>query len=311
MSVCVAEYFGQRVDVETPVIPVKREDNLNCPFMDKPCDKLIRKNKPVCSVRKNDGTYWIVCAHRLCATAKKTYGPKKQHLYLNSHQKGILWEVAKTIYRGNFQPIDIAVSREVLVPLEGEDVSDYNADYVMRNLAEDNGRVDAVILEMQGGGETSGTKAITNLVKAWEEDENRQNIHLTKQVSANPIETNAWRRQQEQFLVKGNVANQSSGKLVFAVGTLLYDYLNKRFSQANLRDLRDHEWTLCILTFKEDKSLPIESGPIPLTIDEDRLLFTNYNSFVQHLTNQGGPSPEIFSGTFENLMGDLVDVDQV
>ncbi len=311
MTVSVAEYFGQNTFASKEISPVRKEDGLSCPFMDKPCDKLIRKNKPVCSVRKNDGTLWIVCPHRLCASAKKTSGKNKKHLHLNPHQRDILMQIAKTIYRGDISPDKIAVNREVSIPIEGEGVSDYHADYVMRNLSEDNKRVDAIVLEMQGGGETSGTKSITDLVNDWENNPNRTNDMLRQMANANSIETNAWRRQQEQFLIKGNVANQSGGKLVFAIGTLLFDYLKKRFEQANLRDLRENEWTLCLLAFCEENSQSTTEGPVPLKVDENRLLFTNYASFVQFLTNQGGPNPQIFTGDFETLEGDLIKINDL
>ena len=57
--------------------------------------------------------------------------------------------------------------------------------------------------------------------------------------------------QQEQFLVKGNVVDQTTGKIVFVVGRPLFDYLYKRIRNANLRDLRQHNWTLCLLPIKE------------------------------------------------------------
>lgn len=70
MGVSVAEYYGQRTDIDTPVIhPVKGQ--LPCPFTcGNTCKKLKSGNPPVCSVRKADGTLWIVCSERLCATKK-------------------------------------------------------------------------------------------------------------------------------------------------------------------------------------------------------------------------------------------------
>lgn len=61
MSVSVAEYFGQRTDTDANVIkPVS--GNHKCPFMGGLCQKMAKSspNKPVCSVRKADGTVWIV-----------------------------------------------------------------------------------------------------------------------------------------------------------------------------------------------------------------------------------------------------------
>ena len=116
------------------------------------------------------------------------------------------------------------------------------------------------------------------------------------------IETNAWRRQQEQFLIKGNVAIKAgNGRIVFCVGSLLYDYLYSRFLNSGLQDLRNYGWNLALISFKEDTENEISPGPIPLTIDRDKLLFTNYSSFLRVLTDQGEPCPGLFQDGFENL----------
>lgn len=310
MAVSVAEYLGGRTDVGFPIIsPVSPRSCVECPFMDRPCDKVAKGNPPVCSVRKKDGTIWIVCEHRLCSTRQKRKVPlsddvKKttdQTIGLLKHQVDILWKVAQTVYRGTFTLGDIGIRREATIPLPESD-NNYHADYIMRNFAPGS-KVDEILLEMQGGGETSSTGSITRHIEQWAKNPNRTNAELAKVVSANPIETNAWRRQQEQFLVKGNVVNQTGGKIVFAVGELLFNYLQSRFRNANLRDLKNHNWTLCILCFVEDKSNAPTPGPIPLVIDEEKLLFTNYSTFVRFLTDQGGPCTELFEGEFLLLDG--------
>jgi len=156
---------------------------------------------------------------------------------------------------------------------------------------------------MQGGGETSNTGNITRHIESWEQDQNRTNAILAETVAGvGTIETNAWRRQQEQFLIKGNVAIKTgNGRIVFCVGTLLYDYLYSRIENAGLQDLRNHGWTLALIAFKEDKSNPPQAGPIPLIIDENKLLFTQYHSFIRVLTDQGEPYPELFTDGFEHL----------
>ncbi len=314
MAVSVAEYLGQRTDhTGIQIIPVDAKSGAKCPFMDRACDKVTKGNHPVCSVRKSDDSLWIVCEHRLCSTrqtekrlVQSEHDPSKSkerniQIPLVSHQVDILYQVAETVYGKNIKKADIGVKREVTIPLED---NNYHADYVMRNFTLGS-KIDEILLEMQGGGETSSTGAITRQVEAWSKMSNPTNQFLSQTVKkANPIETNAWRRQQEQFLVKGNVVNQTGGKIVFAVGNLLYDYLQKRFKNANLRDLRKHNWTLCIMAFVEDKSNKnISQGPIPLIVDDERLLFTNYSTFVRFLTDQGGPCTAIFEGTFSLLNG--------
>ncbi|MRT02713.1 NotI family restriction endonuclease [Ewingella americana] len=309
MAVWIAEYLGQRTDVDEPIKPVLFGEDVRCPYMDRNCDKASKKNHPVCSVRKSNGTLWIVCEHRLCSTRKNKIlaidGKRvKKDNVLVEHQKDILRKVAKLIYQDEYiMDSEIGVRREVNIPLPDDTETEpnksfsYHADYVMRNFS-GRGRVDEVLLEMQGGGETSNTGAISRHIEAWAENNERTNEQLRKIVAANPIETNAWRRQQEQFLVKGNVVDQTGGKIVFAVGSLLYDYLYRRFKNANLRDLKAHNWTLCILAFKEDSLNKPEPGPIPLMIDPDKTLFTNYSTFVRFLTDQGSPCPELFEGEF-------------
>ena len=51
MAVTIAEYLGQRVDVEAPIKPITSKAT-NCPFMEKACEKLKKNNKPICSARK-------------------------------------------------------------------------------------------------------------------------------------------------------------------------------------------------------------------------------------------------------------------
>lgn len=310
MAVRVAEYLGQRTDVDEPRIePVPLRTRCACPFMEGSCSKLKKGLQPICSVRKSDQTLWIVCEHRLCATPKTTKDTngKKIPSSLTEHQRYILWEIASHIYRPPFTPSDILVNREVPIPITGTS-STYKADYIMRN-QNPSAKIDEVLLEMQGGGETSQTKDISNHALEWSTNAHRSNDELARELSRpNSIETNAWRRQQEQFLVKGNIVNQTGGKIVFAIGTLIYDYLIPRIQHANLRDLKNHNWTLCIVGMKEKNLTPKEPGPIPIEVDTSRILYTNYSTFVRTLTDQGGPEPSIFEGKFTSLTGEEINI---
>ncbi|MBL5937211.1 hypothetical protein I7V27_22610, partial [Lelliottia amnigena] len=223
------------------------------------------------------------------------------------HQQKMLLSIARFIYLNEeLQPAQIGVKREVTIPLPEAD-HNYRADYVMRNFS-GNKKVDEILLEMQGGGETSDTKKISDHVVGWAALENPTNAVLRQSVKANTLETNAWRRQQEQFLVKGNVVDQTGGKIVFAVGSLLYDYLYKRIRNASLRDLKKHNWTLCLLPIKEKTERTIISGPVNFEIDEEKVIFTNYSTFVRFLTDQGYPCPEIFEGVFTLLNNTTIKV---
>lgn len=317
MGVSVAEYLGQRTDVDKPVIipiviPPKvgrsikwTEENPcpTCPFTcGNKCKKLVSGNEPVCSVRKTDGTLWINCSERLCST--------KKDIPLNNHQKDILLQAGQHIFSSEVNPNDICVKREErLSVIEG---TTYNADYVitLRQGRSDYSGPDRLILEMQGGGETTNTGVQTEHIQEWKRLSVYTNEILRQETQASTLETNAWRRQQEQFIVKGNIAMKTwkGYGIAFCVGTLLYDYLMNKLASANLPDLREYNWTLAIIAFKEDKSQNPQPGPIPLVVDESRLLYTNYQTFVQALINQGEPSLSAFNGSFINLNNEEINI---
>ncbi|KAF6627784.1 restriction endonuclease [Paenibacillus sp. EKM208P] len=302
MPVVVAEYLGQRTDVdEVEIQPVEEGSEVQCPFMAGYCSKVKKKLKPVCSVRKTDGTVWITCQHRLCATMK---GP------LTNYQSGVLLDIARTVFHTSVKTHEVCVRREVRMAVN--DGTDYNADYIMTLSS---GRSpypgpDRFVLEMQGGGETSQTGKITAHIALWEKAPLRTNELLRQPVPAGTIETNAWRRQQEQFIVKGNISMKTwkGYGIVFCVGAPLFDYLKNKLVDAKLPDLRSYNWTLALVGFSEVNDGEQQSGPVPYKVDRERLLFTNYQTFVQALINQGEPSLDAFSGTFMTLDGGLVQI---
>lgn len=312
MAVIVAEYLGVRTDRGHTIPPIEVSKGpsgvkpfLHCPFKNSYCDKARRGDKPVCSLRdSNTGELWIVCSHRLCATQK---GKVKEPIPLNDHQKSVLLHVAQHIYDKDIQPSDVLVNREVQIPVTPD--SDYSADYVMwrrtPDLATSYNPQRPVILEMQGGGETTSTGDLTAHITNWENG----TVDLTRPVSKTaPLVTNAWRRQQEQFLVKGNAAMLTGGRMVFCIGSMIYHYLMPRLRSTTIfPSLQNANWSLALLTFVEDTSDPPPDRPdcaplsIPLKIDQNLSLFTNYSFFVQAITNQGSPCNSIFEGPFIDL----------
>lgn len=311
MAVVVAEYLGIRTDKNFNIVPIiisKNDSGLNkpiipCPFKNSHCDKAKRGDKPVCSIRDlATNKLWIVCQHRLCATQK---GNKRSPILLNEHQKQILHSVAKEVFSPSISRNDVLVDREVPIPVTQD--SDYSADYVMwRRSAELDSTFNPhrpIILEMQGGGETTSTGDLTKHITEWE----RGNAKLTTPVSKTaPLVTNAWRRQQEQFLVKGNTAMLTGGRIVFCVGSMIYDYLMPRLTKTTIfPDLKNANWTLALLTFIEDLDEDVfnESAPysIPLKIDKENSLFTNYGFFVQAITNQGTACNSIFECNYIDI----------
>ena len=303
MGVTVAEYLGMRVDIDFPVItPVVGQ--VTCPFSaGNTCKKVKSGNHPVCSVRRPDGRLWIVCSDRLCAT--------KKDIPLCQHQSDILLDIGKHIFSPDVTKEQVCVKREArLDVVEG---TKYNADYV---ISLSSGRTpysgpDRLVLEMQGGGETTNTGKLTEIVNKWRDNPNRTNEMLRQPSEASTLETNAWRRQQEQFIVKGNIAMKTwkGYGIAFCVGSILFDYLMDKLASANLPDLKEYNWTLALLGISEDGSQAISPGPLPLKVDENRMLFTNYQTFVQALINQGEPSLQAFRGQFINLNNEEIVIE--
>jgi hypothetical protein len=321
MAVTIAEYLGQRTDAQLAITPIKlaEEKNVLCPFMDRDCDKVSKGLPPVCIVRKDNGLIWIVCEHRLCSsrTKKKIQeGDKFKDIAINlvPHQVEILSQIAKIIYNTNeLKPSDIGIKREAHIKLP--DIS-YHADYLMMNLKTD-GEINKIILEMQGGGETSSTGAITRHLEEWAQLENPDNAFLVKKLMANSIETNAWRRQQEQFIIKGNVAEKTHARMTLAMGIPLFNYLKKRFIEAsNLNEVPDN-WSLCLIGFDEykegifqadNRTYKYPPNPIVLKAKSDCILFTDYESFLKILTQQGAECVDLFKGKFLRLDNSIVEL---
>jgi hypothetical protein len=316
MGVTVAEYLGVRTDGVIPIQPIPisktrtgQKPRLPCPFKSSHCDKASRGDKPVCSVRDTaTGALWITCEHRLCATSPKN-SP------LTTHQSEILHEVAQVVFGTDIQRNEVLVKREE--PIKVTENSDYSADYVMwrRNPKQTSpfNPDRAMIVEMQGGGETTNTGTLTKHIDEWEVAGVVDNSRLCRTVSkTSPLITNAWRRQQEQFLVKGNVAMLTGGRMVFCVGSMIYDYLIQRFRSGILLDLKTANWTLALVTFMEDSSgiqnPSCAPSSIKLKIDPTRTLFTNYSSFVQVLINQATPSTSLFTGEYFDLIGGVANI---
>jgi hypothetical protein len=235
-------------------------------------------------------------------------GPKKNRIALNDHQKTILHDVAREIFSPTITREEVLVDREVPIPITAD--SDYSADYIMWRkdpcISTIGFQDRPVVLEMQGGGETTSTGDLTKHISNWESG----NASLTAPVSKTaPLVTNAWRRQQEQFLVKGNTAMLTGGRIAFCIGEMIYDYLMPRLTKTTIfPSLKSANWTLALLVVTEDKSdLPTarpDCAPnsIPLVIDNSRTLFTNYGFFVQAITNQGAPCTNMFDREFIDIV---------
>jgi hypothetical protein len=305
MPIVVAEYLGVKTD--DPLNPPKAIDskskpNVGCPFRDGGCSKAAKGLTPVCSIKDAvSGQVWIVCEHRLCAT-------QPRDAKLSKYQRSVLSEIGKLVFPG-VPNSEIAIRREARVRrTPGKNRSDDSkADYLMVQVDTASGRQvtgsRGVILEMQGGGETSNTQLLSNQVRKWESS----GLHsdLVAPVGIRDIATNAWRRQQEQFLFKGNVAHRSNGRLVFVMGEILYDKVMGNIANKPAPITLSGGWTLALLGIVERAGQDTFStgDSISFGIDPSRTLVTDYGAFARALTDQGQYDPELFHGEFETLDG--------
>lgn len=319
MGVYVAEYFGQRADIPGVLINPEQSEDALCPFMNGvQCKKLAHDKKPpVCAVRKTgstqNGMLWISCSRRLCAS--------ERNVRLSDYQIEMLFSIAKVLYGNGVEKQDVCVKAEEPIQFKAPNTKPYRADYIFAiadPARKTTGGPSRLVVEMQGGGETSNTKLLTDLVKRWENNPHRINALLTTEVKkVGTLETNAWRRQQEQFLVKGSAAKATDNNygIAFCVGKSLFDYIENKIGRTRLASINrqpDEAWTLAIVpiieTVTDDPDGIKTEHSIPLKPDLPNALFMDYNSFVNALVDQGGRSNDAFSGSFHRLDGTLVDL---
>lgn len=310
MPIRVAEYLGVSTSnsygAPSP-IDSSSSPRVACPFRNGGCAKAAKGQTPVCSIRDvvNDQV-WIVCEHRLCAT-------QPREAELTDYQRSVLSSISEIAFPG-VRKSNIAITREARVRRSpGKNRSDDSkADYLMiqldaqHNEMQQNSR--GVILEMQGGGETSNTQLLTRQVRTWERT--GKYVDLIEPVGIRDIATNAWRRQQEQFLFKGNVAHRSNGRLIFAMGSILYDKVLGNILHPPSPIPISGGWTLALLGIREGSGANsfATDGSISFEIDPSRMLITDYGAFARALTDQGQYDPKLFSARYETLEGRLIDL---
>lgn len=314
MPVRVTEYLGHSTaQAGATITPATK--GAQCPFANGvPCKKIENDGKPpVCSVRKHsrgmDGMLWIVCSKRLCAS---------QHdISLSPYQSDMLFAIARLLYGDRITKGDILIKSEEQIKFRVPDAKPYRADFTFQisdpTKATLNGQP-RFIVEMQGGGETSNTKLLTSgVVGAWETSAHRSNADLAKTATdVGTLETNAWRRQQEQLLVKGSAAKTTGNcGMALCIGQALYAYVVKKIDPAKIQGISKtppHDaWSLAIIPIVEtDANDPdgINVGDsLALKPDATKTLYLDYDEFVHLLVSQGGNSSEAFMGECLDLNG--------
>jgi hypothetical protein len=310
MSVAIAEYLGNRVDLPVHnVIPSVRGGVPvpTCPFSGGACIKLAHNPPlhPVCSVRVFDaqtsGRVFIVCSNRLIPAQATAMSPA--HV-------AALASIAQTVFPGVMAQ-DVGFKRQVGINL---DPGRLTLDYVL-HVEPACGYVAGprkVILEVQGGGETSNTGTITRYVDDWIRQRPPTNAFLSRQLDTaylrqhlgiqkvnvpGIIPNNAWKRQLEQILKKAVIAKNFGGAFALVTGDLLYDYMRRSVPVGGAFFA---DWEVALIGVSESSSAQV--GAIPMD-SVSRSAFMTFDEFIAALQTfalpQGLSDP--FAGRFTTL----------
>jgi hypothetical protein len=270
MAVKIIEFLGINAYGLKPSDP--RLANKFCPYMGKTCKKIDRKRpqKPMCVVESSSGVPLIVCEHRLLSTQMRNP---------TSYQRSQIIEISKVIFEDGIQPNDIEYKYEVTTKLR------QRADFVLR----DKRKGDACILEVQGGGETSYTGILTEHIQKWEEGENL----ILDELKSKPglIPANAWRRLQEQLIVKGGICARSNKKFVVATGKTIALHLLKKLALIEpMKRTKNGLWNCAFIPYQIRKGEAIE-----FYIDIDNILYLDLEELVTRLIEYGERDDELFT----------------
>lgn len=308
MAVIVAEYLGKRTDstVQIEPIPIPFQHPVpDCPFNKLPCKKMNKEteaNFPICSLRRN-GELYIVCEHRLVSTSGE------QDLPLSPYQAKMLLTLAKEVFYANIALDQVLYKSEVR--MKSKSKADYMLSVTPDVLKTYGPR--RLIVEMQGGGETSNTGTMTRHLEKWSTLEKPTNRFLSSPLPhVGLIQTNAWRRLQEQIFAKASVAALSGYGFVACIGTILFDSVTRKIDGLyDIQVSRDEQWDVAIITYCEDKEGQMIGETIPLRIDQSRTIYTTYEKLVAKLVSRGLPDLEAFEGTWRKLSGESFGEDDV
>lgn len=308
MAVTIAEYLGQRVDHQQSILPLgDNAPTAICPFMNHLCSKTSKNEgskPPVCALRKKAETFYIVCEDRLLSTKVAALSP---------YQRTMLLNISQALFIAHLHPDQVGYKAEVKIRTGESNQKWHMADFVLALLDSQVHTLGPrkLIVEVQGGGETNNTGSITRHIDRWERLKSPDNTYLARTISgAGTIETNAWRRLQEQIFVKATTALKTNEQYGFAavLGEVVFDYITDVVPtiRSYRRDPRTEQWNLAFIVFKEDKQNT--ASPVPLVIDEERTTYMLKNDLFDLLTDRGRKDENPFVGQFTTLSGQTVDV---
>ncbi|HBE20520.1 MAG TPA: hypothetical protein DDW51_23640 [Cyanobacteria bacterium UBA11367] len=279
MAVKIIEFLGMNANEINSSDP--RLANKLCPYINKTCKKIDRygQQKPMCVVESKGGLPLIVCEHRLLSTDMENP---------TSYQRSRLLEISKVVFEDGIAAQDIEYKYEVTTKLR------QRADFILR----DKRNGDACILEIQGGGETSSTKILSDHITRWE---NGENVRLDdfpfrvtktgKKATPGLIPANAWRRLQEQLIVKGGICISSEKKFVAAMGKTIYLHLLGKLPLVeNLKRQKSGAWNCAFISYKITEGVTID-----FEIDLDNILYLDLKELINRLIEYGEKDEELFT----------------
>lgn len=317
MPLSVAEYLGQRIDIDvSDIIPSQLGGTLipTCPFSGLACRKLSANppQHPVCSVRvhdkNNNGKIWIVCSDRLIPA--KAQGLSPSHIAALASITQVVFPGANTGDIGYKRQTGITVGKSRLV-----------LDYVLQVRPSVNYTIGPtkVILEVQGGGETNSTGSISRHVTDWAARDDSNNSFLAQRLNTEYlrestgqqkvnapgiIPNNAWKRQLDQVIKKATLTMHFGGAFALVMGEVLYDYVQNSVSAGTSYF---PGWQIAFLGVSE--RISTNSGSIP--IDRvSKASFMTYTDFIAALQNFNIPQEvaDPFAGHFTTLRNNTFDV---
>ncbi|MFB2880391.1 hypothetical protein [Floridanema aerugineum] len=286
MAVKIIEFLGINANGLSPS-DVRLTEKI-CPYIGKTCKKIDRHNpqKPMCVVESTGGVPLIVCAHRLLSTNMQNH---------TNYQRSRLFEISELIFNDSIKLDDIEYKNEVTTKLK------QRADFILR----DRRNGDACILEIQGGGETSNTKILSDHVTEWEnqkkvklDDFPKRITNKGKTVTPGLIPANAWRRLQEQLIVKGGICISSEKKFVVALGKTIYQHRLKNLPNLESLKLQKRErWNCAFIPYQIQKG----ENNIDFIIDHENLLYLDLYNLVSTLIKYGEKDEKLFTTNMKLL----------
>jgi hypothetical protein len=241
-------------------------------------------------MRAPNGKPWIVCTDRLIPAKTNTITP--YHIAALNSVAQALFPHVYTGDVGYRRQVSLAVGKGKRVVL----------DYVLDARPTNHTGPSKVILEIQGGGETSSTGEMTAHVTRWAKEARPTNAVLRQNLpKVGIIPNNAWKRQLEQIGRKYAVAKKFGGAFALVMGEVFYDYVRHLFPE---ECPYFPEWEIAFVSLAETESR--QPGPIPI----DRVsetIFMTYGDFISavignYLLPENMPDP--FDGIYTTFRND-------